>query len=351
MPLRDITVVDFSTLLPGCYASMVLGDLGATVYKIERKGQADLLKQLPPLADGVSTWYQVLNRNKKIIKLDLKDKHDYEQALALVRQADVLLEGFRPQVMKRLALDYETLRNSKHDLIYCSISGYGQKGAMSTRAGHDINFLARSSINSFCEHAPPTLSGIQTADVCGGAMYAVVGIFTALWHRQRSGEGQYLDVALFDTTMSLASAPLSKYLGAGIMLQHGDDLLNGGTIYGYYQTKDKRYISVGAIEEKFRQTLADTLQIPYLSMQDRSTLAKKFKEKTLEEWHKIFSDKDCCVEPNLSCAETLSSQHCAERHLVVEVANKQGKKQKQIAHPIHYSTIKPRYDFIGGADD
>ncbi|MDE3269525.1 MAG: CoA transferase, partial [Pseudomonadota bacterium] len=331
------------------YASMVLGDLGAQVYKIESKTHPDLLKSMQPqVSQGVSTWYQALNRNKSIIPLDLKDPQDHARALELVRKADILLEGFRPKVMERLGLGYQQLRKIKPDLIYCSISGYGQQ---TTRAGHDINFIALSGLNSFsgAANTPPPLSGMQIADVGAGSLYAVVGILTALWHRQQTGEGQYLDVALLDTTIALATAPLSKFLAASTLPQQGDDILNGGSIYGYYETQDGRYISVGSLEEKFRRQLATCLGLPQLGLQDREVLQQKFKSKTFASWRKIFADQDCCVEPSLNCAETFALQHCQDRGLVVAVpTNVSNDTQPQVAHPVRYSTIKPQYKHTGG---
>lgn len=346
--LQGITVLDFSSLLPCGYASMVLGDLGAQVYKIESKNHPDMLKAMQPqVSPGMSTWYQVLNRNKNVISLDLKDPQDYQRTLELVKTADVLLEGFRPKVMERLRLDYQRLRKIKPDLIYCSVSGYGQQ---QTRAGHDINFIALSGLNSFSgdTNKPPPLSGMQIADVCAGSLYAVVGILTALWHRQQTGEGQYLDVALLDTTISLAAAPLSKYLAAAILPQQGDDILNGGSIYGYYETKDSRYISVGALEEKFRQQLAHCLDLPKIDLKDREVLVQKFKSKTFAAWREIFAEHDCCVEPSLNCAETFALQHCQDRGLVVSVPSANTDAQQQVAHPVRYSTIKPQYKHTGG---
>lgn len=325
---------------------MVLGDLGAEVWKIEAKNRPDITREMSPQVDGVSSWYQVLNRNKKILAWDLKNTNDWEKAKELIARTDVVLEGFRPRVMQRLGCDYATLKKIKPDLVYCSLSGYGQSGSYAQKAGHDINFLALSSINSFSSGSRPPLMGIQIADVCGGALYAVVAILTALLHKQRTGEGQYIDVSLLDTSIALAAAPLSKFLAAGILPQSNDDLLNGGSYYGYYQTRDERYLSVGAIEPKFRQVFASALGLEKTEM-DRDLVATKIKSKTLKEWQEIFKDKDCCVEASLNCAEMFDHPLCQERELVVEVPYRNG-SQKQVAHPVKYSTFKPVYRGVGG---
>ena len=350
LPLAGFTVVDFSPLVPGCYASMVLADLGARVVKIEAKNRADLLKEMHPKVGDSSAWYQALNRNKEVLALDLKqDPTDKEQLLKLIKTSDVVIEGFRPGVMDRLALDYDSLRQINNQLIYCSISGYGQTGPYADRAGHDINFLAMSGINALAEGQPP-VAGIQISDVCGGALYAVVAIMTALVHRQRSGEGQYLDVSLFDTSVALATAPLANHL-ATQQQNPADKILDGKTnpFYGHYRTADGRYLSVGAIEEKFRKNFCATLDLPDSGI-TREVVAKKIASKTLEDWQKIFSRVDCCVEANLSIDELINHQHCQTRELLVSVSTGNG-EQLQVAHPVKYSTFRPRYDFVGGTNN
>lgn len=346
LPLSGLTVVDFSPLVPGCYASMVLGDLGARVIKVEAKNRADLLKEMQPKVGDSSAWYQVLNRNKEIIALDLRESvSDKEQLFGLLKTSDVVIEGFRPGVMQRLALDYDNLRQLNKRLIYCSISGYGQTGPYAKRAGHDINFLAMSAINALAEGEPP-VAGIQISDVCGGALYAVVAIMTALFHRQRSGEGQYLDVSLFDTSVALATAPLANYLAS--QQDSADNILDGKTnpFYGHYRTADDRYLSVGAIEKKFRATFCATLGLPDSGI-TRAIIAAKIASKTLDDWQKIFSELDCCVEANLTVDELINHQHSQTRKLLVSVPAGDG-DQLQVAHPVKYSTFKPRYDFVGG---
>ena len=346
LPLSGFTVVDFSPLVPGCYASMVLADLGARVVKIEAKNRADLLKEMQPKVGDSSAWYQALNRNKEVLALDLKNSPaDRKQLLQLVKTSDVVIEGFRPDVMRRLALDYGNLRQVNDQLIYCSISGYGQTGPYAERAGHDINFLAMSGINALAEGQPP-VAGIQISDVCGGALYAVVAIMTAIVHRQRSGEGQYLDVSLFDTSVSLATAPLANYLAT--QQQPADKILDGKTnpFYGHYCTADGRYLSVGAIEEKFRTVFCATIGLPDSGL-TREVIAKKIASKTLDQWQKIFSKVDCCVEANLSIDELIAHQHCRKRQLLVSVPTADG-EQLQVAHPVKYSSFRPRYDFVGG---
>ena len=351
-PLGNLKVVDFSALLPGCYASMVLADLGAQVTRIEAKHRPDLIKEMSPRIGDSSAWYQVLNRNKKIIALDLKDKNDHARAWQLCMSCDVVLEGFRPGVMARLGLDYETLRQSKPDLIYCAISGYGQNGPYAKRAGHDINFLALSAVNSFgSRDALPSLHGVQIADICGGALYAVIAILTALLHRQQTGAGQYLDVALFDTAMALVSAPLAQFLAAGKLPQADAELLNGGSpYYNHYQTSDGRWLSVAAIEPQFRQTFATTLDLPATAdpAELKQLIATKIKTKTLAAWQEIFSNKDCCVEPCLHGDELAAHAQCQARQMLVAVANGHGSQQLQVAHPVKYSTITPRYAHTGG---
>ncbi len=351
-PLGELKVLDFSTLLPGCYTAMLLADLGAEVTKIEAKHRPDLLKEMSPRVGNSSAWYQVLNRNKKIIKLDLKDRHDREIARQQVAACDVLLEGFRPGVMARLGFDYATLRRDKPDLIYCALSGYGQTGSYARRAGHDINFLALSAIGALGSRtAMPALHGVQVADICAGSLYAAVAILTALLHRQRHGEGQYIDVSLLDTTIALAAAPLSAYLTTGKLHQPDGELLNGGDpFYQHYQTSDGRWLSVAAIEPQFRQIFAATLDLPATddNVQLKKIIAEKIKANTLAAWQNVFATKDCCVEPCLNSGELVAHPHCQAREMIVAVPDGQGNTQPQVAHPIKYSTFTPRYAHTGG---
>ena len=352
-PLRELKVLDFSTLLPGCYASMLLADLGAQVTKVEAKHRPDLIKEMSPRLGESSAWYQVLNRNKKIITLDLKNPTDHALALQHAADCDVVLEGFRPGVMARLGLDYETLRNNKAELIYCSLSGYGQTGSYAAKAGHDINFLALSAIGALgSSKAMQALHGVQVADICAGALYAVVAIFTAMLHRQQTGEGQYLDVAMLDTTMALAAAPLARFLAAGEAPQVDAELLNGGSpFYQHYQTSDGRWLSVAAIEPQFRQTFAKTLNLPAIDDNEKlkKLIAAKIKANTLVHWQNIFADKDCCVEPCLNSDELAAHPQCQARDMIVAVPDGKGGTQAQVAHPIKYSTITPCYTHTGGA--
>ena len=351
-PLRDLKILDFSNLLPGCYASLLLADLGAQVTKVEAKNRPDLVKEMLPRVGDSSAWYQVLNRNKQILPLNLKNKDDHALALQHVASCDVVLEGFRPGVMARLGLDYETLRNHKPDLIYCSLSGYGQNGSYAQKAGHDINFLALSAIGSLgSSNALPSLHGVQIADICAGALYAVVAILTALLHRQRTGEGQYIDAAMLDTSIALAAVPLSVYLTTGKLQQPDAELLNGGNpFYQHYETSDGRWLSIAAIEPQFRKAVAAILALP--ANEDHKKLQKimatKIKSKTLAAWQAIFAEQDCCVEPCLNAAELAAHPQCQARQMLVDVPDGKGGTQQQVAHPIKYSTFTPRYAHTGG---
>lgn len=352
VPLCELKVLDFSTLLPGCYTSMLLADLGAKVTKVEAKHRPDLLKEMTPRLGNSSAQYQMLNRNKKIINLDLKNSSDKKTARQLAADCDVLLEGFRPGVMARLGFDYETLRNAKPDLIYCALSGYGQTGSYAPKAGHDINFLALSAIATLGSTAtPPALHGIQVADICAGSLYAAVAILTALLHRQRTGEGQYIDVALLDTSIALAAVPLSTYLTTGKLAPPEGELLTGGDpFYQHYQTSDGRWLSVAALEPQFRQIFAAVLDLPAsdAKAQLQQIIAAKIKTKTLAAWQAVFAEQDCCVEPCLDRAELASHPQCRARQMIVAVPDGKGGTQQQVAHPIKYSTFTPRYAHTGG---
>ncbi len=254
-PLQSLRILDFTTLLPGPFATMMLADLGATVTRVEAPHRPDMVRLLPPFDGDTAAWHSVLNRNKRSVALDLK----HPQAGTIVRRLvepgghDIVMEQFRPGVMERLGLDYESLRATNPALIYCSLTGYGQTGPDRDRAGHDINFTARSGIMSYSGRAaggPPPL-GVQLGDIGGGAFGALVGLLAAVIHRQATGEGQAVDISMHDMLLAWQAHLASHVLVAGEMPQPESMPLNGGLAYDYYETSDGRYLAVGSLEPKF----------------------------------------------------------------------------------------------------
>ena len=360
--LKGLKILDFSTLLPGPFATLYLADLGAEVIHVESPIRPDLVRLLPPYANGQATAHSYLNRNKQSIALDLKNS----ESIALLKQKildfDIVVEQFRPEVMQRLGLDYQTLSKINPKLIYCSITGYGQTGAYKDKAGHDINYMALSGIagHSGRQHSGPPPMGVQIADVAGGSLHAVIAILAAVIERQSSGLGQHIDISMTDCVVTLNNMAASAYLAADQKQDAESEYLNGGTFYDYYQTKDERYISIGSLEPQFMSGLASILDLPILlekgasfDPEDRKevkqALTEKIKTKTLQEWHHIFMHLDVCVESVLSLDEALSSSLAKERNWVVDVPLSENSQQTeaQLACPIKFSRSTLEYKFIG----
>lgn len=360
--LKGLKVLDFSTLLPGPFATLYLADLGAEVVHIESPTRPDLIRMLPPYAHGQATSHSYLNRNKQSVSLDLKDKNSVELVKQKISEYDIVIEQFRPGVMQRLGLDYQTLAEINPRLIYCSITGYGQHGSYKNKAGHDINYVALSGIagHSGRQVSGPPPMGIQIADVAGGSLHAVIGILTAVIERQRSGMGQYIDISMTDCVVTLNNMAAAAVLAGEQKQQPEQEHLNGGTFYDYYQTQDGRYLSIGSLEPQFMTGLASTLDLPILlekgasfDVEDRKAvkqaIQEKVQQKTWSEWKDIFATLDVCVEPVLTLDEALNSELAQQRGWVVDVPIKPHAQQteRQLACPIKFSRSQAKYQFIG----
>ena len=358
--LSNLKVLDFSTLLPGPFATLMLADLGAEVIHVESAARPDLIRTLGPRVHGVSVVHSMLNRNKKSLTLDLKKPEAIEIVGFLVQDYDIVVEQFRPGVMERLGLGYQQLCEINPSVIYCSISGYGQTGPYRERAGHDNNYLSIAGVNGYSgrqgERTP--IMGIQIADIAGGSLHSVIGILAAVNHRAVTGEGQHVDVSMTDTAFSLNALFGCNYLAANEEPRSGEMQLNGGSFYDYYETADERYMSVGGIEPHFFRALCITLggeELLALGMrqdrdsiqQFRAELERRFKQKTQAQWCEFFADKDACVEPVLSFAEATENEQLVARGMITEVPTPASGSQRQIASPIKFSASRARYHFSG----
>lgn len=340
--LSSIKILDFTSLLPGPFATKMLTELGAEVLRIDHPMKDDMIKSYGPRVGNTSTLFVALNHRKNILKLDLNQNEAKERIIELLSDYDVIIEGFRPGVMDRFSLSYEKLKQIRPDLIYCSISGYGQTSARRERAGHDINYLALSGISSYSgrkESGPPHL-GLQMADL-SGSFYAVQSILAAIIHRMKTGEGTRIDVSMRDAVLSLGIFKNNEYLNSGIIAEPQDGLLNGGSIYDYYKTSDARYLSIGALEAKFVQRLLYTLGIdtstPGLSLLDE-TVKSQIKDiiikKPLTHWIKIFDEVDCCVEPVLSLNDVFSDGEIKD---LVNKVDVNSHSVQYLGNPIRFS--------------
>ena len=361
-PLASLKVLDFSTLLPGPFASLLLADMGAEVLRIESPTRMDLLRVLPPHDQGTSASHAYLNRNKRSLALDLKQPQALEVVKQLLQDHDILLEQFRPGVMERLGLGYEALKAINPRLIYVSITGYGQTGPYKDRAGHDINYLALAGLASYTgrEDSGPLPLGIQAADIAGGSLHGVIGLLAAVIARQHTGQGQHLDVSMTDCAFSLNALAGAGYLACGVEPGREEQMLNGGSFYDYYRSRDGRWMSVGSLEPNFMQQLCAALGRPELAAQGLSprpeqqkalkqALQVEFEKRDYSELCELFGVIDACVEPVLNLSEAVAHPQLQARQLVTQVPRADGTTQAQMACPLKFSGGLPAPKHIGAA--
>ncbi|HWE10206.1 MAG TPA: CaiB/BaiF CoA-transferase family protein [Solirubrobacteraceae bacterium] len=335
LPLDGLTVLDLSRLLPGGFCSLLLADFGADVIKVEDTGAGDYVRWSPPRYEGAapsasSALFLSLNRGKRSIRLNLKTEAGRDVLLRLARNADVLLESFRPGVMDRLGVGYERLRAENPGLVYCAITGYGQDGPGRDRSGHDMNYLGLNGILGLTGEAggPPVQAAAQIADLGGGALMAAVGILIALREREGSGEGQFVDCSMFDGSLSWLAMLAAEAFATGRAPRRGELGLAGRyNCYRPYRCADG-WVTLGALEPKFWQAWCHGVGRPDLvdnafdspgSSSHEEVLAI-FAARTRAEWEAFASEHDCCLEPVLELDEALDSELVAAREMVVELA-------------------------------
>jgi alpha-methylacyl-CoA racemase len=361
-PLSTLKVLDFSTLLPGPFASLLLADMGAEVLRVESPSRMDLVRLLPPHDGGVSASHAYLNRNKRCIALDLKKPEAVAMVKQLVAEYDIVLEQFRPGVMDKLGVGYEALKAINPKLIYVSITGYGQSGPYKDRAGHDINYLALAGIASYTgrRDTGPLPLGIQAADIAGGSLHGVIGLLAAVIQRQATGQGQQVDISMTDCAFSLHGMAGAGYLGAGAEPEMENQALNGGSFYDYYRTRDGRWLSVGSLEPQFMQQFCAVIGRPELAArglspkpEEQRALKREIEieveKRDFADWCERFAAVDACVEPMLPLAEALEHPQIKARKLVVEVPREGLPAQKQLACPLKFSDGLPAARHVGAA--
>lgn len=336
--LDGVTVLDLSRLLPGPYASMILADHGARVISVEDKRF---------LADGL--FMTTVNRNKEHVSLNLKTEAGREIFFKLAARSDVVMEGFRPGVVDRLGVGYEALRRVRPDVIYCAITGYGQDGPFRDRAGHDVNYLSQAGVLGLIGEPdrPPSIPGIQIADMVGGSMNAVIGILLALHHRNRTGEGQYIDISMTDG--SLALLPLAQFFSqiTGEAPRRGDMMLSHRyACYNTYETADGRHLSIGAVENRFWKNLCDHFGVPefvplqYDDHRRREIIAffrQRFKTRSLDEWTEVLEPLDVCFGRVQSFDEIFDDPLFIQRRMVVDLPTADGRPGKALGVPVKLS--------------
>ncbi|MBU1276172.1 MAG: CoA transferase [Proteobacteria bacterium] len=358
--LNGLKILDFTILLPGPFATLTLADLGADVLRIGSASRPDLNAQTPPFipGSGLAANLAYLGRNKRSMTLNLKHPKGVDVIHKLLGEYDIVIEQFRPGVMEKLGLGYQALSTVNPSLIYCSLSGYGQDGPLRDKAGHDINYLALSGLmaHSGTQEHGPTLTGTQIADLASGSYGALIAVLAAVIHRQQTGEGQYLDVAITDGAVPFNVVSAMTYLVEGVEPQREGYFVNGGSLYDFYKAADGEYLSFGGLEPKFfaafcraigREDLIDSTISPPNLKEVKGQVRSVIASKTSQEWQEIFKDVDACFEPVVGLGEALNSPHGQARGWLVEVEDSNGLKIRQPANPLKFSRTPPEYRQAG----
>lgn len=351
--LTGIRVLDMSRLLPGPYCTMLLADFGAEVIKIEEPGKGDYSRSFPPFLKDFGYWHLQLNRNKQSVVLDLKSEEGKNIFLELVKTADVVVESYRPGVLKKLGVDYEAAAKVNPKIIYCSLSGYGSKGPLAHKADHDLGYLSLAGVTAMSGEADgaPAIPGVLMADM-NAALSAGMSIMIALRHAALTGQGQEIDISLFNVAMNLMPGAASLFFGSGFVAERGNNWLTGAYAnYNIYATADGRYVSVGCLEKKFwrnlciglgREELIDMIDDesnhPYLKEQ----LVAAFKQKTMREWEEFFADKDACVTPVLNFKEAVESEQVQANEMVLNVQDDELGEYQQLGFAMKLSKTPAR---------
>ena len=323
--LSDIKVLDFSTLLPGPLASLFLSEMGAEVIKVERLKFGDEMRRKTPEIDGTNVSFAILNRGKKSIEIDLKNDLQKDKLKKIIKEVDIVLEQFRPGVMKRLGLDYDTIKIINPKIIYVSITGYGQEGPKSNFAGHDLNYIGDTGLLNLSMGkedntvVPPAL----IADIGAGSYPAIMNILLALRKRDLNKEGSYIDISMTDGLFTFMFWALGKGFSKNEWSQNSDYYLSGGSPrYNIYETKDKRYLAVAPIEDRFWNKFCEVIDLDITYKDQKKTdqeimekVRSIIKTKTSGYWDKVFKKADCCCTVVKSLKEAVGDDHFISRNL------------------------------------
>jgi alpha-methylacyl-CoA racemase len=345
--LAGLRILDLSMNLPGPYMTWLLALMGAEVVKVENPEGGDYARVLGGQTD--SPFFAAVNRNKKSLALNLKHPEGKRIFLDLVDSYDILVEGFRPGTMERLGLGFETTSARNPRLIHVSISGYGHDGPYRSRAGHDVNYLSLAGVLGMTgtRDGQPVLPGVQIADLAGGSLLALSGLLAAVIQREKTGTGQFVDAAMFDGALSLATMIFGGVEAGLEQPGPGQMLLNGRfPCYGVYETKDGKHMSLGALEPKFWQNFCAAVDRPELIAaqfggdETKADLHIIFASRTRDEWVGFLKNVDACCEPVLSLTEAVESRLTAARSMV----NCHPDGRRFLASPIKLSDSPPLKD-------
>ncbi|WP_328393568.1 CoA transferase [Streptomyces sp. NBC_00390] len=320
-PLTGVRVVELAGIGPGPFAAMLLADLGADVVRVDRPGGSGL---------AIDPAYDLTNRNKRSVLIDLKTEDGPGQVLDLVERADVLIEGYRPHVAERLGVGPDECLARNPRLVYGRMTGWGQEGPLAQRAGHDIAYIAVTGTLGMIgkPDEPPTVPANLVGDYAGGSLYLVIGVLAALQHARAGGTGQVVDAAIVDGAAHLATMIHGMMAAGGWQDRRGANLLDGGCpFYGTYETADGQYMAVGALEQQFYNEFIELLgikdEVPARKDFDRwgelrAAVAARFRTRTRAEWTAVFEGSDACVAPVLSLREAPAHPHLAARGTFVD---------------------------------
>jgi len=363
-PLAGVRVLDFSTLLPGPLATLMLAEAGAEVIKIERPGRGDEMRSYAPKFGADSVNFALLNRGKRSIAIDLKDPLEVERLLSLVAGADVMVEQFRPGVMDRLGLGYERLKTLNPRLVYCAITGFGQSGPRAQEAAHDLNYVAETGMLGLAAGADgaPVLPMALVADIAGGAYPAVLNILLALKARDRTGQGCKLDVAMTDNLFTFMYWAIGNGQAAGEWPVPGGELVTGGSPrYQIYRTADDQFVAAAPLEEKFwdnfctviglEATLSDDTRDPTVVAR---AVAGRIRAQPASHWQEAFAGKDVCACIVKTVQEALADSHFIERGLFARRLVADGRQIPALPVPVaaefRGTTIEAGYPSLGEDD-
>lgn len=342
-PLEGLLVLDFSTLLPGPMASLILADAGARVVKLEKPERGDEMRTYEPKLGDDSVNFALLNRGKQSIAIDLKSPDAVQRLKPLIERADVLIEQFRPGVMERLGLGFEAVRRMNPKLVYCSITGWGQTGPKASNAGHDLNYMAETGVLSVSGiDSVPVLPQVLAADIGGGAYPAVMNIMFALAQRDRTGLGCHLDVSMADNLYAF----MYWGLGNGFALNRwpgtGDEIVTGGSPrYQIYRTADDRYLAAAPLEPKFWSLFCELIDLPESLREEhaapdsvKTAVAERIARHTAEHWKTVFDGKDVCCSIVATLEEGVRDAQVAARCLFDRQVETSGRKIPALPTPV-----------------
>lgn len=343
--LEGIKVIDFSTLLPGPLASLFLSETGAEVIKIEKPGVGDEIRLSNPQWGEQSVSFSLLNRGKKSLSLDLKDPKNLKILIPILKEADIIIEQFRPGVMKRLGLDYESIKKINQDIIYVSITGYGQYGPKSMVAGHDLNYIGNAGLLSISMGrendtvVPPAL----VADIAGGSYPAVINILLALRKRDLNKEGSYIDLSMTENLFPFMFWGLGSGFAHNKWPGNSDGVLSGGSPrYNIYKTSDGSYVAAAPLEDRFWNKFCEAIELPkkFIKMQnDQEKVIKEIRkiigQKEKNYWLDVFNKADCCCSIVKSIEEAINDNHFKVRKIFEnKIINNLGEEIPALPIPI-----------------